>query len=250
MQVESEHMWTTVVVLAIAVNFEPFRIWLVPFLMMRPRPIAQLLAFLASSVLMSTAVGLLVLFVLQDPRLGVRNIDAGVAKIVIGLLVVLIAAWLGMNRSTSWLSGRKAVTQRGTTDDGTEVRGDPTSPPATSSIATRAQTLALQGSSPWVSGAIGLATAAIPSADYLAMLFFIAASAATPLTQAAALVTFVGLANAVVAIPIVSSLIAPERTRAALAKFHAWVLSRSRREVAAILALVGGVLIAAGISSL
>ena len=237
-------------VFAIAVNFEPFRLWLVPILLMRPRPVAQLLAFLASSVITSTAVGLLVLFVLQDGRLGLRNIDAGIAKIVIGLLALLVAAWLGLRLPSRWSIGRGSGAQPTARDDRDGVLAEATAPRATNRITARARTLAMHGSSPWISGAVGLAAASIPSVDYLALLVLIAASATTPAIQVAALITFVFLANLVVAIPIFSSLIAPRWTQSVFERFHAWVLSRSRRDVAAFVAIAGVLLIAAGVQSL
>ena len=62
-QIESTDMWTTVLVLAIAVNFEPTRIGLVPLMLVRPRPLLQLFAFLCGCLAMTLSIGLLVLFV-------------------------------------------------------------------------------------------------------------------------------------------------------------------------------------------
>ena len=45
-------MWITVVAVAIAVSLEPFRIGMTVLMLSRPRPILQLLAFLAGGFVM------------------------------------------------------------------------------------------------------------------------------------------------------------------------------------------------------
>ena len=61
-------MWITILVMAVAVSLEPFRIGMTVLMLSRPRPILQLLAFLCGGFAMGTTVGLVVLFVLR-PRL-------------------------------------------------------------------------------------------------------------------------------------------------------------------------------------
>ena len=65
-------MWITVLVMAIAVSLEPFRIGMTVLMLNRPRPMLQLLAFLCGSFAMGTTVGLVVLFVLRLALLGSR----------------------------------------------------------------------------------------------------------------------------------------------------------------------------------
>jgi hypothetical protein len=61
----------------------------------------------------------------------------------------------------------------------------------------------------------------------------------TPLFQA--------VAFALVEIPLIAYLIAPERTYAAMSRLNQWVRARRRREVSALLAVVGTVLVTAGL---
>jgi hypothetical protein len=58
------------------------------------------------------------------------------------------------------------------------------------------------------------------------------------------------VAFTVVGIPLVSYLAAPHKTRAFLAGLHAWLRSRRRRDVAALVATAGCFLLAFGMSGL
>ena len=80
---------------------------------------------------------------------------------------------------------------------------------------------------------------ALPSVDYLAALAVILASGAPAATQVGALLMFNVVAFALVEIPLVAYLVAPERTRAAMEALDAWLRSRRRRDVAALLAGLG-----------
>jgi hypothetical protein len=116
------------------------------------------------------------------------------------------------------------------------------------SLPARARGLA-RGPSLWVAGVAGLGIA-LPSIDYLAVLAVIVASGAAPSTQVGALLVFNVVAFALVELPLVAYLLAPDRTRASMAALNDWIRSRRRRGVAAVLAAVGCVLLVAGIAGL
>ena len=115
-------------------------------------------------------------------------------------------------------------------------------------MATPAQRL-LNGHSLWVAGMAGLGIA-LPSVDYLAALAVILASGAAAMTQVRALLMFNVVAFALVEIPLLAYLLAPQTTRTSMAALHGWIRSRRRLEVAALLAVVGSVLLAVGAASL
>ena len=98
----------------------------------------------------------------------------------------------------------------------------------------------------WVAGTAGLGIA-LPSVDYLAALAVIAAGATTPATRMSALLVFNVVAFAPVEVPLLAYLVAPDRTLAAMTRLHRWIRARQRREVAGLLAVVGGVLVTAGV---
>jgi Sap, sulfolipid-1-addressing protein len=231
-------MWTSVLVLAMAVNFEPIRIGLIALMLSGARPMLQLLAFIIGSFAMSISVGFPVLFVFHHGLFGVTNTDGSKAQIVIGVLILLIAVLL----TTNFPAGRFA--RRPTTPlETTAMEQMPTK-----KLSARARSL-LRGGSPWLSGVMGM-SAALPSVDYMALLVLIAASGATPVTQAGALLTFIVVANTLAAIPLGSYLIAPAKTGALLGRFHHWIRARRRRDFAALLAMAGCIVLALGITGL
>jgi hypothetical protein len=211
-------MWITVLVMAIAVSLEPFRVGMTVLMLNRPRPALQLLAFLTGGFVMAATVGLIVLFVFRPALLGSAHFTLPKVQIVIGALALLIAALLAAG-----------------------IMPAPTLP-------LRARRLA-RGPSLWVAGTAGLGIA-LPSVDYLAVLAVIVASEAAATTQVGALLMFIVVAFALVELPLVAYLLAPARTRAAMTALNDWIRSRRRGEVAALLAGVGCVLLAAGIAGL
>jgi hypothetical protein len=215
-------MWITVLVMAIAVSLEPFRIGMTVLMLNRPRPVLQLMAFLCGGFVMGTSVGLVVLFVLRPRLLGSAQFTLPKVQIVIGVLALLVAAVVG----TKVLSGRfhRHYTAR------------------------RARQL-LNGRSLWVAGTAGLGIA-LPSVDYLAVLAVILASGAAATAQMGALLMFNVVAFAFVEIPLVAYLIAPNTTRARMAALHDWIRSCSPRAVAALLAGLGCALLVVGVAGL
>lgn len=75
------------------------------------------------------------------------------------------------------------------------------------------------------------------------------ASGTAALTQVGALVIFHLVAFALVEIPLLAYLLAPQRTHASMVALHTWIQSRRRLEVACLLAAVGAVLLAVGMTS-
>jgi Sap, sulfolipid-1-addressing protein len=216
-------MWITLLVMAVAVSLEPFRIGMTILMLNRPRPIVQLFAFLCGGFAMGTAVGVVVLFVLRPALLGSAHFTLPKVQIVIGVLALLVAAVLAT---------------------GLRLRRSPNS----GQLSGRARRLA-NGSSPWVAAVAGLGIA-LPSVDYLAALAVILASGSAASTQVAALLTFNVVAFALVEIPLVAYLVAPDRTRASMTALHGWLRSRRRRDVAALLAGIGSLLVVVGLAGL
>ena len=91
---------------------------------------------------------------------------------------------------------------------------------------------------------------ALPSVDYLAALAVILASGAAAMAQVGALLMFNVVAFSLVQIPLVAYLLAPDKTRASMGALNDWIRSRRRAEVATLLAGVGCVLLAVGLTNL
>jgi Sap, sulfolipid-1-addressing protein len=218
-------MLISVLVMAFAVSLEPFRIGMTVLMLNRPRPMLQLLAFLCGGFAMGIAVGLIVLFAFRRRLLlGSTYFTLPKVQILIGVVALLVAAVL----AARVLTGRFG--------------------PRPEKLATLAQRL-LNGRSLWIAGMAGLGIA-LPSVDYLAALAVILASRAAAMTQVGALLMFNVVAFALVEIPLLAYLLAPQTTRRSMVALHDWIRSRRRVEVATLLAAVGGVLLAAGIAGL
>lgn len=238
-------MWTTVLVLAIAVNFEPTRIGLIALMLTRRHPIRQLLIFLLSGFTLSASVGLLVLFVFHRGLFGPTNFDGSKIQIGIGVAVLLIAAILASNVPLGRFARNPLAPPDPVDEDGA---ADETATTTTGRVAIRAKNI-IHGESHWFSSFAGLGLA-MPGVEYMALLALIIASNEPPAIQGLALFVFLFLANAISAIPLVSYLIAPQRTAAWVQSFNAWIRARTRRQVSLVLGLVGAILLIAGIVSL
>jgi hypothetical protein len=216
-------MLFTVLVMAIAVSVEPFRIGMTVIMLNRPRPALQLLAFLLGGFAMGTTVGLVVLFVLRRALLGSTYFTVPIVQILIGLLALFVAVFIGANvpRRLGWRTAR---------------------------LTTPAQRL-LSGNSLSVATIAGFSIA-LPSVDYLAALAVILASRAAALTQVAVLLMFNVVAFARVEIPLLAYLLAPATTAASITALHNWIRSRRRRDVAITLAAVGCAFLAVGAAKL
>src|SRR5258708_1308128 len=218
-----ELMLATVLIMALAVSVEPFRIGMTVLMLNRPRPALQLFAFLCGGFSMGTTVGLVVLFVFRRIVLGSNFVTVPRVQILIGLLVLFIAAVVAVD-----VPGRLG--------------------PRPAKLATPAWEM-LKGDSLPVAGIAGLSIA-LPSVDYLAALAVILASGAAALTQVAVLVMFNVVAFALVEIPLLAYLLAPKATARSVAVLHDWIRSRRRRDVAILLSAIGCAFLAVGPSGL
>jgi Sap-like sulfolipid-1-addressing protein len=226
-------MLFTILVMAVAVSLEPFRIGMTALMLNRPRPTLHLLAFLSGGFAMGLTVGLTVLFVFRRIVVGTPYFTLPKVQILIGALALLAATLLAAKALADRV-GRGPGRIRSAIDRGRLVPW--------------AQRL-LDGRSVWLAGVAGLGIA-LPSVDYLAALAVILASGAAVMTQVGALLIFNVVAFALVEIPLVAYLLAPNATRAAMTALRDWIRARRRIEVVTLLAVVGCVLLAVGVTSL
>lgn len=219
-------MWFTLLTMAVAVSLEPFRIGMTILMLNRPRPLLQLLAFLAGGFLMSIAVGTVVLFILR-PAASSAHFTLPRVQIVVGVLLLLNAAAL-------------ATGLLGNAEDG---------PPGWLEPITQRGRQLLDGRSLWTAGAVGLGIA-LPSVDYLGVLALIAANGGTPQRQIGALLVFSVVAFGLVELPLLAYLVAPDRTRKTLAVMQDRIRSQGRRAVTILFTVVGCGLLTVGLAGL
>lgn len=229
-------MWTTVVLLGIAVNFEPTRIGLLPLLLTREQPVRQLLAYLVGSATVSLSFGMAALLSFDRLPFASSSSGGGRTQIAIGIVAVAVA----MTMAVHWMLARKRV-EVASPDlvDGGKV----------DMFTKSVRRVLTKGRSPWLAGLIGVGVG-LPSVDYVAVLIIIATSGAPRTEQACALLAFTIIGSLVVITPLISYLIAPTKTLAVLIRFGTWVRSRSRIEYAGLLGLIGFLFIGLGWSHL
>ena len=218
-------MWITVLAMAIAVSLEPVRIGLTVLMLTRPRPALQLLAFLCCGFAMGLSVGLVVLFVLRIKLVTATHLTVPRVQVAIGVLALVVSVVLATD-----LAARLPL------------------PARLVSASARARNLP-QGNSLWMAAVLGSGIA-LPSVDYLAVLAVILASGYSAAVQVGALLMFMVVAFALVEIPLVAFLLAPDPTRARVVALHDWIRSRRRRDVAALLAVAGAIMLGIGIAGL
>jgi Sap, sulfolipid-1-addressing protein len=241
-------MLTTVLVMAVAVIFEPVRIGLAVLMLNRPRPVLQLLAFLCGGFTMGLGGGLLVLFIFRAAPLAPRHLTVPKVQIAVGLIALLVAAGIAANLGARKLIHRHPVGAAIGGDAGVLLVEPTPNPGGLARLSTRTWHL-LQGRSLRVAGVSGLATA-LPSANYMGAVAVILVSGAAPVAQAQALLMFNVVAFTLVEIPLVSYLAAPRKTLEVMAAFHAWLQSRPRRNIATLVAAVGVFMLVLGVSGL
>jgi hypothetical protein len=213
-------MWLTVLVMALAVATEPFRLGMTVLLLNRRHPVADLLAFLCGGFLMGLSVGLVVLFGLRSVA-DSAHVTLPRVQIVMGVVALSAAGVLAVVRPTA------------------------RQPKPPGLLARQARRL-MGADRPWFAGLAGLGIA-LPSVDYLAALAVILASGAPTAHQVGALVMFNTVACASVEVPLIAYLFAPEATRAAMGRVNGWFVANRRRALAFTLALIGSILLGVGL---
>jgi len=245
-------VWGAVLVMALAAMADPLRIGITILVISRPRPMLQLLAFWLGGLAMGFGVGLSVLLLLHDLALDfIKDLESttatstvGLVQITIGVLALLLAAMIALrfpSRRRAQVPVPDVEARTPAVVPSTAGRG------AWSRLTTRAG-VAMQGGSLWVAFVAG-AWLATPL-QFIAALAAILASGASAGTQVVALVVYHVVALAFAEIPLVSALVAPDRTQAVMLRVHDWVLPRRRQLIAVIIAVVAALLVVNGIGSL
>lgn len=238
-------MWTTVIVLALALNLEPNRLGVIGLLLLRPEPIRQLLVFLCSSFVVNSATGLIVLFMVNRGSVLKGDSSSAIMQIGVGTLALLVAAVLLTSIRMPGGKGRAAGAPAPTG----ESTGVPSTGLALVDNFTKRAGRLVEGRSLWFAGALGVGIA-LPSVDFVALLLLIASSGEPLRVQTTALFTFLIVANTILLIPMVGYFAAKEKTIRALENLRSWVLARSRRDYAVLLAIAGALMVTVGLNRL
>jgi hypothetical protein len=201
-------------------------------LLSRPRPAHQLAAFLIGCLGFSIAFGLVIVFALHGSRV-LRHPDSHVTAIVevaVGVLLLVVAAFALAGRTSHWHPRR---------------RHDDEKRPPRHSLYDRA----VGHDSLWVAWAAGALYSA-PGAYYLAGLALLIKLAKPAPTDVLAIFGFNLVMFALIELPLIGFLIAPERARTTTERFSDW-MTRHRRTLITVVAGAGGAyLLASGLTDL
>jgi hypothetical protein len=259
-------MWSTVLVLALLAGFDPLRLGWCLLMVSRPRPMQNLLAYWAGTVIVSVPCVLGPLMVLHLTPMfsfladnlatssSIRHIQIG-----IGVLALSIAALITVRP----VMRRRQRAHLPTPDDTTSTLVlDSNTPTAISPQLGRAQDavtkdesafrrLRARGWNAWENGSLWVALViGIGSAPSIELIVFIlaitAASGAAIGTQVSAAIVFVVGTLVFVEIMLVSYLAMPAKTQAVLRLLHGWALANRRKILVAMFAVAGVVLVAQG----
>ncbi|OBK07737.1 hypothetical protein A5746_28745 [Mycolicibacterium conceptionense] len=269
-------MWGSLVVLALLTTINPVRLGIILLVLSRPRPVQNLLAYWAGAVLIALASLVIPLIVLHSTptssafakRFAHPTADPMTQRITIGLGIALLAiAAFIVARNVLRKPVMAGSLQRPSGDGGgtSTLVDDSGAPPAIAkllySTPTDADTdpksrrltgrirEAWQNGSPWIPFIIGIVV--VPPLDgILFALAIVVASGASFEVQLVALIVFVFGVLLVEEIILVSNLVAPTRTQAALRKLHEWARVHRQTFAAAICVVVGASLVLRGLGGL
>jgi len=208
--------WLEILILAVGSAFWPILILIVVLALRLPHPIRVLVWFLAGALLTTVALGILIVFALQDTSFvtGSHPPANPTFALVAGLLS-LLAAYAVLRSS----------------------RKGPPPAPAPSKGPSRTERAVERGGP--VAFAAGVVLNIVPGALPFVALKDIAQLDASNGARVAAIVAFYLVMFMFVEVPIVAFAFAPERTAAVVGRFNAWLGRNARRVAAYVLAAVG-----------
>ncbi len=264
-------MWGTLLVLALLLTVNPVRLGIMLLVLSRPRPMPNLFAYWVGTLLAGLGYLIVPLILLHStPTLAsfarrfVQSEPDPVGQAVmigLGALLLVLGAVIA-TRSLAKVSGGGGTTSgRHAAANTSDVTFDPSTLPIVSRLTrpepadsapgtTRTRrtlsraTEAWQNGSPWIAFAIGLMV--MPADGVLLALAVIVASGAPIGMQLGAAIVFVFIVLAVEELLLVSNLVVPDKTQAALRRLHDWAVAHHRKFMAAILGVVGISLIIQG----
>jgi hypothetical protein len=206
----------------------------------RPQPVRLLAAFLIGGMATSVIVGFVLLKVIDGTGIATgdtgRSVGPGI-DIAAGLASLALAFALATGRELPFAERRAARKRKREAAKALEDRKDPW----TKRILGR--------DSLWLAFALGVALD-LPSVWYLAALKDIAQADHAVTIELALILTFNLIMFALIEVPLVCYLLAPERSAAAVDRFAAWAHSHARQIGAWVAGLIGAYLLISGILDL
>jgi hypothetical protein len=197
----------------------------------RPRPARQLLAYLIGGMGLSIVFGLVIVLALHGTKLQLHRSTQAVIELAAGTLLVVVAVAVGAGRKLQWHPRRSR-------------RGD-AKRPQHQSLYERA----VGHDSVWIAWAAG-ALYSVPGAYYLAGLALLVKAGAPTVTDVFAVLGFNVIMFALIELPLLGFVLAPERTRSLTGKLSRWMTKHRRILIVSVTGAVGIYLLVSGVSDL
>jgi hypothetical protein len=239
--------------MALVAGVAPSRIGAVAFMLTRPKPVRLLVGYIVGAFGLSLIIGVVLVFVLKDVKIGRSSSIPPQIEIAVGALSLLVSILVGTGVSETHrheVAPRHPQAQVPDLNSPTSPGGPPRteSVPGFDKLPDRVKTV-LSKESPWVAWVAGIAVGT-PNAYYLAAIAAILKSGVDAGTQVTALVVFNVIAFAQAEVPLVGLLIAPEATRTRIEQLYTWVSSHQRLVLTLLTGAVGIYLVIVGVSKL
>jgi hypothetical protein len=224
---------TDVFLMAVVASLDAGLLAAAVVLLSRPRPAQQLLAYLVGGMGLSIAIGLVVVLALHGSSIlkGPSASTSAIIEVAAAGLLLVVAALVASGRTAEWHARRQDR--------------HPPRHPVRQSLHDRA----LGNDSVWIAWAAG-ALYSVPGAYYIAGLALLAKLDEPPATDVLAVIAFNLVMFALIELPLLGFVVAPNRTRSATERFNAWMTRHKRKLIVAVAGIGGAYLLVDGLSTL
>jgi hypothetical protein len=224
--------------LSLLAMFNPTLLAAVTLMLLLPSPKRLMLGYLLGAYTASISVGLAIVFALQDSSFAdtSRSTLSPVEDVVVGALLLLVAAVLGTDRDRPLRERRERRRERKRESNGDEEK--------------EALPMRLLGrGSPRIAFVVGLLLS-FPGVSYLTGLTHIHRLDLSALPTALIVIAFCLVQQMLLEVPLAGYFLAPERTEAAVKGFRAWLARNGRQAGIVVAAVLGALVLIRGIAGL
>jgi hypothetical protein len=197
----------------------------------RPQPARQLGAYLIGGLGFSIIFGLLIVLALHGSNLRLGRSTQGIIEVAAGALLLAVAGAEWAGRKVQWHPRR--TRKRDADRSGRQSLHD----------------RALGHDSLWVAWAAGALYSA-PGAYYLAGLALLAKQNLSAITNVLVILGFNLIQFALIELPLIGLVVAPDRARALTEKLNDWMTAHRRIVIVCLAGVIGGYLLISGVSDL
>jgi hypothetical protein len=224
---------TEVFVLAVVSSLDAGLLTASLVLLGRPRPAQQLLAYLIGGMGLSIAFGVLIVLALHGSKLlrGPSRSTRAVIELVAGALLIIVAIAVRSGRAVQWHPRRRSQNEA--------------KPSPRPSLYERT----VGHDSVWIAWAAGALYSA-PGAYYLAGLALLAKLGAPAATNVLAILGFNLIMFALVELPLIGFVVAPDRTRSVTERLNHWMADHRRTLITLVAGAGGAYLLVLGVTDL